>query len=170
MLSRFESENYTSHMTRHEVMNLLRSRRWTVSALADRWGYSRRHVTAKIADEGRGLLWDDAFRGLPEGPGFYRTGLARPADAAHPLGIGGLVASEADMHTFDYGARGVVVEVLGRERWLVVWDGGTEMEIDGACLDEWVVDLGLVIEGADRLRELPLKTRIGAAKLLDLNS
>ena len=44
------------------------------------------------------------------------------------------------------------------------------MEIDGACLDEWVVDLGLVIDGAERLRQLPLKTRIEAAKLLDLNS
>ena len=158
-------------MTRSDVMRLLRARNWTVTALADRWGYSRRHVTAKIADADRGVLWNDAFSGLPQGPGFYRVGASRPvAKSQFTLTVGSLLASEADMYTFDYGARGVVVDVIGADRWLVVWDGGTTMEIDEACLKEWVVDLGLEIAGAGRFRDLALETRISEAKMLDLCS
>lgn len=157
-------------MRKTEVMALLRAKRWTVSALADRWGYSRRHVTARIADEERGVLWNDAFSGLPNGPGFYRTAGAGRVASGPSLTVGCLVASEADMYTFDYGARGVVVDVVGRGRWQVVWDGGTEMEIDDHCLAEWVVDLGLEIVGAQSFRELPLSDRIESAKLLDLCS
>lgn len=157
-------------MTQSEVMALLRSKRWTVTALAERWGYSRRHVTAKIADEKRGDLWNDAFRGLSLGPGFYRIGAAhqRPAGRFEVM-VGSLVASEADMYSFNYGARGVVVDVIGADRWLVVWDGGSEMTIDGDCLDEWVVDLGFEIKGAEAFRAMPLKERIHRAKLLDLS-
>ncbi len=152
-------------------MALLRSKRWTVSALADRWGYTRRHVTAKIADESRGLLWNDALIGLPEGPGFYRTLAAQSvAVDADCLAVGSLVASEADMYTFNYGARGVVVEVLGPGRWLVVWDGGAEMEIDAQCVREWVVDLGLQVRSPEEFRDLAVQQRIARAKLLDLSS
>lgn len=157
-------------MRKTEVMALLRAKRWTVSALADRWGYSRRHVTARIADEERGCLWNDAFAGLPDGPGFYRVAGAGKLAVDPSLVVGSLVASEADMYTFDYGARGVVVDVLSPGRWVVVWDGGTEMEIDDRCLAEWVVELGLEIAGVGRFRELPLNARIQAAKLLDLSS
>lgn len=157
-------------MRRTEVMSLLREKRWTVSALAERWGYSRRHVTANIANEERGALWNDAFIGLPEGPGFYRVGAARVAPKGrYDLDVGSLVASESEMYSFDYGARGVVVDVLGRGRWLVVWDGGTEMEIDEECLSEWVMDLGLELRDAGRLRGLAVAERVKLAKLLDLN-
>lgn len=165
-----ECEKYASHMTRSEVMKLLREKRWTVSAVADRWGYSRRHVTACIANEGRGQLWNDAFLGLPEGPGFYRVGVARVAPKGRfDLVVGSLVASESDMYTFDYGARGVVVEELGRDRWLVVWDGGGEMEIDADCLSQWVMDLGIELPQADRLRRLPVEERIALVNRLNIN-
>ncbi|SFF31320.1 hypothetical protein [Paracidovorax wautersii] len=157
-------------MHKSEVMALLREKRWTVSALADRWGYSRRHVTACIANEERGALWNDAFKGLPEGPGFYRVGLAKVAPKGRfDLVIGSLVASESDMFTFDYGTKGVVLDQIGFERWLVFWDGSGEMEIDAACLQEWVMDLGMEHQLAPRLRELELPARLELARRLNLN-
>jgi hypothetical protein len=137
----FESEMYSSHMSqlnKLEIHQLLRQRLWTVTALAERWGLSRRHVTSRIANQRRGQLWDDAFRGLPEGPGLYRR-LGDKKDESFSgdesgLLIGSLVASEADMDTFAYGSRGVIVEILNSKEWRVVWDGGTVMDIDAACL------------------------------------
>lgn len=158
-------------MHKTEVMALLREKKWTVSALAERWGYSRRHVTARIADPDRGVLWEDALRGLPLGPGFYRQGMARLAPKGrYDLVVGSLVASEAEMETFGYGARGVVVEVLGVDRWLVVWDGGTEMEIDGPCMQEWVMDIGLEVRDAEWFRGLSPDVRRERARLLELSS
>jgi hypothetical protein len=167
------TENYTSHMNKSEIMNILRDRMWTVSALADRWGFSRRHVTAKIADNDRGGLWNDAFKGLPVGPGFYRRGVHERAARGRPapveLVIGSLVASEADMDTFNYGSRGIVVEVLSGNRWTVIWDGGQEMLIDEDCLSDWVVDLGLVGEGTETWKEFDRHSRIELARNFNLH-
>lgn len=151
-----------------EVRQILRDRRWSISALADHWGFGRRHVTAQISVEVCSALWSDALRGLPEGPGLYRP----KADGLPEMvmGVGSLVASEADMYNFDYGARGVVVDVLRKGAYLVVWDGGSEMEIDQECLDDWVVELGLKVREAGLLAALPLPQRLEAAKQLDLNS
>lgn len=154
----------------------MRERQWTVTALAEHWGFSRRHVTAQISNPQRGQLWDDAFRGLPTGPGRYRAGIgasARPKRLQAPavqllqLQVGALVASEATMDTFDYGARGVVIG-LAPSGWRVIWDGGTEMEIDQACLAEWVADLGLVHSAAETLSTLPEDQRASYARGLDL--
>lgn len=157
-------------MTRKEVATLLLEKQWSVTALAERWGKSRRWVTAKIADEYRGVLWDDAFRGLPKGSGFYRRNKVTKSCSAQEdsLKIGGLVASEGEFDSFGYGSRGVVVEVRGKNEWLVVWDGGTEMVIDQSCLDEWVVDLGLVNETVARTLNLDLPTRIEIATRTNL--
>ena len=151
-----------------EVRQILRKRRWSISALADHWGFGRRHVTAQISAEVCSALWSDALRGIPEGPGLYRATTA--GVPAMVMGVGSLVASEADMYNFDYGARGVVVDVPRKGVYLVVWDGGSEMEIDQECLDDWVVELGLKVREAGQLVALALPQRIEAAKQLDLNS
>lgn len=158
-----------SALSKSEISTLLHARQWTVAALAERWGLSRRYVTSRIANQGRGSLWDDAFRGLPMGPGFYRR---RPstasADTVSALQVGSLVASEADMDTFGYGSRGIVVAVLGTAEWKVVWDGGSVMTIDQDCLNDWVVDLGLRIKNWELLEKQSPEGRIDVAKMINL--
>lgn len=151
-------------MNQSEVMALLRERSWTVTALAERWQYTRRHVTAQIANERRGLLWDDALRGLPEGPGFYRKLGKQTPVSQYDLVVGSIVASEGDLYNFDYGTRGVVIEELGGDRWRVAWDGGSELDIDAECLGEWVSDLGHEVSWADELRETPVAMRLELAQ------
>ena len=151
-----------------EVRRILRERRWSISALADHWGFGRRHVTAQLSAEVCSALWSDALRGIAEGPGLYRSKTDAPSEMA--MGVGSLVASEADMYSFDYGARGVVVDVPRKGVYHVVWDGGSEMEIDQECLDDWVVELGFKVKETGLLVALALPQRIEAAKQLDLNS
>ncbi len=162
-----------SELTRSEIAAILKQRKWTVASLADRWGFSRRYVTARIANEDRGQLWDDAFRGLPMGEGFYRrraVGDNPAGDLQSVLQIGSLVASEAEMDTFGYGSRGVVVEVISKHEWKVIWDGGTLMSIDSDCLNDWVVDLGLRVADANKWAGMPLALRIATAEMYDLYS
>ena len=117
----------------------------------------------------RGNLWNDAFRGLETGPGFYRKNASALEDPqASLLMIGSLVASEADMDTFGYGSRGVVVDVLGLKEWLVVWDGGTVMEIDDDCMKDWVVDLGLRTRNQSFFSATTREIRIEVAKMMNL--
>lgn len=165
---------YTSHMvplTPQETRALLATKLWSVTSLASRWGFSRRYVTAQIANASRSELWNDAFRGLGTGPGLYvrKSSLAGAArvDAAG-LQVGALVASEAEMDSFSYGARGVVVELLPLNQYVVVWDGGTVMTIDIACLNEWVCDIGLLSPSFAALEVLSPRERIEAAKMIDL--
>lgn len=147
----------------------LRIRQWTVVAVADRWEFGRRHITDIIADAARGPVWNDAFAGLPIGPGLYRRGSVAESTVEGGLGVGSLVASEADMYNFDYGARGVVVDMPKKGSYLVVWDGGALMEIDDACLEDWVVDLGLVVREKEALHKLGVVQRVELARQLDLN-
>lgn len=159
-------------LTRSDLAKLLRERKWTVVALAERWGLSRRYVTSKIANERRGQFWNDAFAGLPEGPGFYRK---RPkgegaAPAQSVLQIGSLVASEAEMDEFGFGSRGVVIEILSPTEWKVIWDGGKLMTIDQDCLNEWVVDLGLRIADYEKLANTAIEKREDVAKMINLYS
>lgn len=152
---------------------LLSERLWTVQALSERWGLSRRHVTAKVADINRGQLWNDAFSGLPSGPGLYRrASKTQPSSFAktsneNSLVLGSLVASEGEFDTFGFGSRGIVVGVESGESWTVVWDGGSVMQIDSECLMDWVVDLGLV-HSHPNLEKLELSERVTLAQKLDL--
>ena len=150
----------------------LRKKGWTISSLAERWGFSRRHVSSMINAPQRSQLWNDACAGIGQGPGLYRQCFvtqtsfgSSPTDASinGPLILGSLVASEAEMHTFGFGSRGVVVDFVQDGSFLVVWDGGSIMEIDSRCLSEWVVDLGLRLAGSESWPALPSSDRIAIA-------
>lgn len=157
-------------MDRAEAMARLKERNWTVTALAERWGFSRRHITSVLGNPSRGALWDDALNGLPIGPGFYRKGAKKTIQSGkYNLQIGSVVASEADMYNFEYGDMGVVVDVVGIDRWLVIWNGDSQLEIDGECLEQWVADLGYECAEAEQMRALTLPLRVQLARRLDLH-